>query len=562
MEDVKSFFKEDNNKFTIYVVEQKFVIGRGLDYFKSYKGKSNYIDTDALAQKRIYKIYSWIEKKIPSIADMIKIGFSEFSPTGLVEIVVSLNKLFGSQVHQAAGPEVIDPIIIQEGKVIKKYITNIINLHKNSFLCPTIIILLKDNDFERAKDLLCECPNGTCVKFIRNNGKCEIDNIINTGVENINSFIESFSEQCFSTCSKTKHDILLNKEWAANSIVKLYAPRLLRYRASLLCDEKDEIKRFLDECISELVTYSELSDNENVLRKSFLCIAKLYRVFCNDYGPTDIRDAYNIAKELDDQLLMAYVFKLAFFFENISVNEQNNMLQQANKIFIQNNMNDNAIYCKNNMLIRQFDFGNIYAKQFSEMLEDAISDVPGLVGMPHLYNNAGIAYMMSAAPDKALELFDKGIEYAPTVDRQVQYFAILCNQMITKSYYGERIEFSSIRRIFTQIFDGMVYNHHLPFISARYIMNLLVIALKENKDWGKELLQQFDIISLFNDGLKNNAIGSGQLLKQLDYVDQKLPQNNIKLQCHVPSRVIETTGRRKKFIEETGLNPFYFFTWL
>lgn len=214
------------------------------------------------------------------------------------------------------------------------------------------------------------------------------------------------------------------------------------------------------------------------------------------------------------------------------------------------------------MLIRQFDFGNIYAKQFSEMLEDAISDVPGLVGMPHLYNNAGIAYMMSAAPDKALELFDKGIEYAPTVDRQVQYFAILCNQMITKSYYGERIEFSSIRRIFTQIFDGMVYNHHLPFISARYIMNLLVIALKENKDWGKELLQQFDIISLFNDGLKNNAIGSGQLLKQLDYVDQKLPQNNIKLQCHVPSRVIETTGRRKKFIEETGLNPFYFFTWL
>lgn len=562
MEDVKSFFKEDNNKFTIYVVEQKFVIGRGLDYFKSYKGKSNYIDTDALAQKRIYKIYSWIEKKIPSIADMIKIGFSEFSPTGLVEIVVSLNKLFGSQVHQAAGPEVIDPIIIQEGKVIKKYITNIINLHKNSFLCPTIIILLKDNDFERAKDLLCECPNGTCVKFIRNNGKCEIDNIINTGVENINSFIESFSEQCFSTCSKTKHDILLNKEWAANSIVKLYAPRLLRYRASLLCDEKDEIKRFLDECISELVTYSELSDNENVLRKSFLCIAKLYRVFCNDYGPTDIRDAYNIAKELDDQLLMAYVFKLAFFFENISVNEQNNMLQQANKIFIQNNMNDNAIYCKNNMLIRQFDFGNIYAKQFSEMLEDAISDVPGLVGMPHLYNNAGIAYMMSAAPDKALELFDKGIEYAPTVDRQVQYFAILCNQMITKSYYGESIEFSSIRRIFTQIFDGMVYNHHLPFISARYIMNLLVIALKENKDWGKELLQQFDIISLFNDGLKNNAIGSGQLLKQLDYVDQKLPQNNIKLQCHVPSRVIETTGRRKKFIEETGLNPFYFFTWL
>lgn len=562
MEDVRSFFKEDKNKFTIYVVEQKFAIGRGLDYFKSYKGKSNYIDTDALAQKRIYKIYSWIEKKIPSIADMIKIGFNGLCPTGLVDIVVALNKLFGSQVHQAAGPEVIDPIIIQEGKVIKKYITQIINLHKDSFLAPTIIILLKDNDFERAKDLLADCPNGTRVKFIKNNGQCEIDKIINTGAENINAFIESFSEQCFSTCSKTKHDILLNKEWADNSIVKLYAPRLLRYRASLLCDEKNEIRIFLDEYISQLEAHIELSDNENILRKNFLCIAKLYRVFCNDYGPIDVNDAYHIAKELDNQLLMAYVYKLAYFFENISINEQNQMLQQANQVFMQNNMVDNAIYCKNNMLIRQFDFGNIYAKQFSEMLEDAISDVPGLVGMSHLYNNAGIAYMMVANPDSALELFDKGIEYASTIDRQVQYFAILCNQMITKSYYEEHIEFSSIKRIFTQIFDGMVSNCQLPFISARYIMNLLVIALRANKDWGKELLHEFNIINLINNGLRSNAIGSGQLLKQLDFVDQKLPENNIKLQCHLPSKVIETTGRRKEFIEKTGLNPFYLFTWL
>lgn len=562
MEDIRSFFKEDNNRFTIYVVEKKFAIGRGLDYFKSYQGKSNYIDTDALAQKRIYKIYSWIEKNIPSIADMIKIGFNGFNSTGLVEIIVALNKLFGSQVHQAAGPEVIDPIIIQEGKVIKKYITNIINLHRESFLAPTIIILLKDNNFDRAKELLCECPNGTRVKFIKNNGQCEIDNIINTGAENINAFIESFSEQCFSTCSKTKHDILLNKEWAENSMVKLYAPRLLRYRSSLLCDEKNEIKSFLDECIYQLEAYNELSDNENILRKNFLCIAKLYKVFCNDFGPIDMQDAYNIAKELDNQLLLAYVFKYAFFFENISLNEQNQMLQQAYQIFMQNNMADNAIYCKNNMLIRQFDFGNIYAKQFTEMLEEAISDVPGLVGMPHLYNNTGIAYMMSANPDRALELFDKGLEYACTTDRQVQYFAILCNQMITKIYYGEHIDFPAIKRIFTQIFDGMVRNHQLPFISARYIMNLLVIAIKENKDWGKELLVQFDIINLFNNGLRNNTLGSGQLLKQLDYLDQKLPEYNIKSQCHLPSKVTETTGRRKEFIEETGLNPFYFFTWL
>lgn len=562
MEDIKSFFKEDSNKFTIYVVEQKFAIGRGLDYFKSYKGKSNYIDTDALAQKRIYKIYSWIEKKIPSIADMINIGFNGFSPAGLIETVVALNKLFGSQVHQAAGPEVIDPIIIQEGKIIKKYITKLINLHKDSFLAPTIIVLLKDNNFERAKELLCECPNGTHVKFIRNNGQSEIYKIINVGAENIDSFINSFAEQCFSTCSKTKHDILLNKEWAENSIIKLYAPRLLKYRANLLCDEKEEIKSYLDECIGQLEEHNVLSEKEGFLKNNFLCIAKLYRVFCNDSGKTDMCDAYNIAKELDNQLLLAYVFKYAYFFENKSLNEQNQMLEQAYEIFTQNNMADNAIYCKNNKLIRQFDHGNIYAKQFSEMLGEAISDVPGLVGMSHIYNNTGIAYMMSAKPDYALELFDKGLEYANSTDRQVQYFAMKCNKLIAKSYYGGHIEFSEIKYIFTQILDGMVRNDQLPFISARYVMNLLVIAIKENKDWGKELLRQYDIISLFNKGLTSNTLGNGQLLKQLSYVEQQLPEYDIKSQCYLPSKVIEVTGRRKEFIEETGLNPFYFFTWL
>ncbi|WP_347281538.1 hypothetical protein, partial [uncultured Alistipes sp.] len=108
----------------------------------------------------------------------------------------------------------------------------------------------------------------------------------------------------------------------------------------------------------------------------------------------------------------------------------------------------------------------------------------------------------------------------------------------------------------------MVRNSQLPFISARYIMNLFVMALKENKDCGKELMQQYDIISLINDGFASNDLGSGQLKRQLDYIDRKLPECSIQDQCKIPARVIEPTGRRKEFIEETGLNPFYFFTWL
>ena len=52
---------------------------------------------------------------------------------------------------QAAGPDVIDPIIIQEGKVSYKKIVHFITLHRESIIRPSIIILLKDNDFGRVK---------------------------------------------------------------------------------------------------------------------------------------------------------------------------------------------------------------------------------------------------------------------------------------------------------------------------------------------------------------------------------------------------------------------------
>lgn len=65
MEDVRDFFKENDTAFIIYVVEQKFVIGRGADYFRSYKGKINYIDTNEVMKKRLTGILGKITKHIP-----------------------------------------------------------------------------------------------------------------------------------------------------------------------------------------------------------------------------------------------------------------------------------------------------------------------------------------------------------------------------------------------------------------------------------------------------------------------------------------------------------------
>lgn len=565
MDNIRKLFREHSKSFTIYVVEQKFVLGQGHDFFKSYRGDPNYIDTDKMAQNFIHKILSWINKRIPSIGEMIKACFNDLSPVGIVDIVIAFSKLFMTQEHQAAGPDSIDPIIIQEGKVLKTYINQIVNLYQNSIWAPAIIILLQDNNFERAKEMLSDCPHGIQVKFIRNNGKHELSKIINVGAKNVQGFITAFSQQCFSTCSNTAHNVLINKEWAEDSKIKYYVPRLMKYRTNLLCDEKNEIRPHISACILELestLKTQKLSQQDTVLLQNFLCVLKIYRVFCNDYGGKDIEDALYLAKKLENDLFEAYVYKYSFFLDNTNLEEQNDLLQKAYDIFIKNQMYDNAIYCKNNQLVRQFDTGRIKPKEFSDMIGEATSEVPGLVGMPHLYNNTGIAYMMNAQPDLAMEYFDSGLEYVKTIDRSVQRIALLENKLITKSYYNEKIEFSEIEKLMIQIFDGMVNNEQLPFISSRYAMNLLIIASRKRVDWAKELISRFEITELMNSGLTDNAIGSGQLLAQLDYMDKKFPELDLKSECIIPQKIMPVTGQRQKFIQKSGLNPFYFFTWL
>lgn len=562
MESINELFRDHYNEFTIYVVEKRFVVGRGLDFFKSYMGKSNYIDTNELAQKRVGKILKWIEKAIPSTEKLIEMAFAKKAERNIVDIIKIIVQLLSSHNHQAAGPEVIDPIIIQEGNVLKKYIVHLVNLYEKSFIRPAIIIMLKDNDFNRAKAMLSECPNGTNIKFIYNNGKTELCKVINTGAENIDDFLDSFSRQCFSTCSKTRRDILCSQEWAEDSIVKSFSPILLKCRSSLLRDEKNEIYADLEEIINNLKNYKTTSTNDKTLIDSFLCIAKLYKVYCDDYGGTDIQDALHIAQSLDNEILLANVYKKSFFLSDKNVEQQKELLEKGYEIFKRNEMIDNALYCKNNILVRQFDSNVIYSHDFDDMLGEATSDVPGLVGMSHIYNNVALAHMMTANVERARELFDHGISYSNSADRVVQNIALVCNKLILQSYYHEKIDYTIIHQTMRRIFDGMVYQNQLLFIAARYAMNLVIIAVRQDKKLAKELFHQFALIDLFNKGLKANPIGSGQLLLQLDYLEQKLPEINIKSKCPRPKKIMKQTGRRKEFIESSGLNPFYFFTWL
>ena len=238
--DVLQFFNENQEGFTVYVVERRFAVERGHEFFKSYNGSEHYIKTESEIRLMLNKILKYVQRSIPNIADLIDATLISKNKLSILELLNALNKLFFTNEHQAAGIDVIDPIIIEEDAISPKYISQIISLHKHSILRPVIIIILKDNNFERAKNILNTCPHGLNVKFIRNSGETEIIKIINTGALDVEGFLDAFSRQCFSTCSQTKRNILINNEWSKNSIINSFAPSILKIRTNLLYDEKDE----------------------------------------------------------------------------------------------------------------------------------------------------------------------------------------------------------------------------------------------------------------------------------------------------------------------------------
>lgn len=558
MIDVRDYFKEQEESFTIYVVEQRFAVGIGSEYFKSFRGKTNYIDTNTKINERLYRILKTIMKNVPNIAELIKICFNMNSPVGLIELISMLTKLFSANEHQAAGVEVVDPIIIQEGEVLQKHINQMIALHQSSILKPTIIIILKDNNFERAKEVLSKCPHNTNLKLIRNSGESELYKVVNTGADNIDEFIKAFSEQCFSTCSNTKRNILYNEEWANNSEVRLYVPTILQFRTDMLFRDKTTLRKDLNNYIDKISSTNKIAPNQLLL--SFECILKLFRVFCNDGGQKDILDALNIATELESDILKAHVFRNAYFLDGYSFEEKIQMMSSAYAIFKENGMEDHAIYCKNNELVRQFDTDSVSVYDFLNLQEEAINNVPGLVGMSHILNNAGAALLTNGYPDRSIEYFNKGLDYAYRPERCVQKVALLSNRAIAKSYCYNQIDEVELHMIMKLIFDNKEMLN-LPFLSARYALNIVALGYQNNKVCGVELLKNYPVKDLIQSSLNNNILGSGQLLLQIGLLESKYGNINDFHEIIAPSQILSAKGIRKEFIEKTTFNPCSFSTW-
>ena len=555
--EVEKIFSEHQDSFTIYVVEQSFANDTGLEYFKQFRGTENYISSDSVISRHLSAITTWLAQNCPNIANLVYNLFHRKKLAAIKDIVNIMSQTFTTYAHQAVGPNVIDPIIIQEESVQIGKITKLVSVYEYSILQPTIIILLKDDDFARAEKILAQCPDGMNAKFVKNNLQHRMYKIINLGSENMESFIDSYISQCFSTCSHTPRGIILCEEWANNSIIDYYTPLMFHIRSNFLYDHKKETKGDLNEIIN---VFKGISDND-ILRKSFLCLALLNRVFCNDKGEQDILDARILAKDLNNEILLAHVYRYADFFPNITRNEQHILLNDAISIFRKNGMYDHAIYSENNSLVLDLYNPKIDAKIYKDLAVRATTEVHGLVGTSHIQNNAGVAYLLTGNPERAIEFFSLGLAFANREDRVLQRLAIQVNLLLARAYALDKIEETEIIRQMRQIFDSMVVEE-LPYLSSNFVMNLVALSLQISPQLYRQLINDFPIEQLVKTALADNIMCSGQLVLQMKTLAKKYTVFTLLNHVNIPSKVTEISGKRRLFIEQYSLNPFVFNVWI
>ena len=557
--DTSRIFKDIDNNITIHIVTKNFSNHECADYLRQYKGKKNYINTNEKIKSAIFKIILSIGENIPDIAELISMCFDSKSCLLVPKLVSNFSKLFGTLEHQANEENHLDPIILEEGEILPKYINQLISLNKD-IVRPRIIVILKDENLNRAKELLSGCPHNTNLNLIYSVEKSVTYKIINCGAENPDEFLDAFSRSCLSTCSKTKFDALYNKEWAENSLVRTYGPEILRIRSKLLYSDKTLVRNDLNSDISNVKNTYVSSNNDYKILLAFECMLKLFRVFCNDGGYTDMQDALSIAKELDNEILLAHVYRNASFLTEYSLNDQIQLMDCARKIFMDNGMVDHAICCKNNMIVRQFYTNDISITDFIELQNDALNKVPGLVGLSHIHNNTGASLMTKGYYEEAIEAFDMAGNYAFRPERCVQNAAILSNKLVAKACCHYEIEERILLRTLEKILNNTELLN-LPFLSARYALNVIAVALNQNFDLGIDLLNSFSVIDLIQNSLNTNPLGSGQLLLQMGTLDKKYSKLNMLENCHITKKIIPAQGIRADFIKQTGYNPCSFSMW-
>lgn len=550
----------DLNRFTVFVFSPELTNGLAYDFIGKYKNTPNYIDDENSAKRVIDTIFSVIEKYIQPIVNIVAPFCSAAIDTPVIlnndNYLFYSTQLLTSQEHKAIGLNKLNPIILSKKNLSIKFINKLANIFYNSPLKPTIIILENNNYLDITENYK-NFPTNTLIKHIDNSLNITESIIFNEGVENYNEFINCIADRCFDTCANTNYRLLINNEFNDN-IIKKYTTELFQIHTNLLYDRKEIVENELAQIIEELNTLLNEQNTNNTYVKFYLCIALINETFCNDYGGNNITTALEISNELNNAVLKAHIDRYCDFLPNISLDEKNKKFIEAENIFNNNRMFDHAFYCRNNKYVDSFSSNNIDCNKFQTLVTEAKSKVPGMCGLVHIINNAGVAFLYERKYYDAIDCFNDGISRITNNDRMVQKSALEINKIIAEFCISHQIQKDEFVRIMDEINSNI--DKKLYFIKARYYMNLVSMAYQYDSKFGNYLLNEYDIVDLVNKCILQNKIGAIQLQNQIKFLEYYIDFPKEKFS--ILSTTYPLQGKRMEFILTKGLNPFHFKTWL
>lgn len=559
--ELKNDFINYNNDFTVFLVERDYYTYKGKKFFSQFLYTESWFCSDEECHRRINEMLLWLENNNAKTGELIEElrNISNSKTTKVSDSITILTKLYGTTSHKIPIPKTLNPIIIEEGNISSQNIVLLVSLQKYCNDIPTIIFLMKDNNFDRAEKIFLQCPNDTNLKMIKNIGEFGYKKVLNEGAKSIEEFLKFFSSQCFNACSKTETNILLSENWAKNDVICKFSPKLFKIRSTFLSEHKLEAKEDIQKLSLMLCNYEPLSSNNKLLMNGFRCMNNLFQVYCNDFGGQQIDTALSIAKSIDNEILLAHVYRYSHFFKNCDRREKQELLSEAERIFTINGINDHAIYCNNNSLIHQFSMDKINIKEF-EILHQKALDTPELYLMAHIINNVGVAYMFQFNNSKAIDIFNGGLEYAK--NNPIQELALKSNCFAAKYLCYGSISMTEAEEILKKVFISSLGFDRMPFLTAQFVLNVISVVAKNNLNNSKKLITDYKVIKLVQAAFDSNIMGTGSMIAQLKYFEKNYINFNLLSALKIPGITTDVSGLRKSYIEKYGINPFFFNTWL
>lgn len=563
MKDIKipNEFNDVSQEFIIFVIGQEYLYSSKGNFLKKYYNTDNWISSDRLIKRKINRLIRTAQKNIPNMAELVSVvnnTDSSFKKVDIPDVIFALCKLFAANEHTAVEERITEVIIIEENEISKNNLTQYITMYEKSKFRPILIVLLKDNDYNRVEEVFSNCPNKTNIKIVYPYDSATYYRVVNQGAENITDFLDSYARQCFSTCSKTEHKILISSELGKNSLITNFSPTIFQIRSIFIREHKLDAVKQVTWLNDELTSYIPKNDTDRILKNSLECISNLFQVYCNDNG-SKLPAALSLADELNNDILKAHVYRYSHFLD-CSRQEKQELLKKAEQIFKNNNIYDHAIYCRNNNLIHQFSFDSIKINDFKDIKQYTQGKTPGLVLMAHILNNVGVAYLLDNSIEEAILELNDALQFANT---HIQKLALKSNLLIAKSVYGEPFNYNEAKSILNEIFNSPSLGiNKMPFLTAQFALNVIGCAFIYNNSVAIELLRQFRVLELVQSAFNTNIMGTGSMIKQIEVLSVIHSEFKLMDKLHLPTNRTPISGTRYNFITTHGLNPFFFNTWL